>query len=171
MSKLFKFSIHKGKANEETKWNFQAFMNSKKNSCRGNYMRKYGTYVEINGNQSIWPRCPHENGVNASLAVVVYDIIVSNSWKLLSSWIRYLSFSLALSLYWFKNETKPPRRERRNTDSIHWNLEIRRLQLWSYFDLIWKDWDLYTGAGWSGILKVFVRPASHLNRWLEFYCI
>ena len=23
-------------------WNFQAFMNSKKNSCRGNYMRKYG---------------------------------------------------------------------------------------------------------------------------------
>ena len=25
---------------------FQAFMNSKKNSCRGNYMRKYGNYFE-----------------------------------------------------------------------------------------------------------------------------
>ena len=40
--KLFKFSLRKGKLNEETIWNFQAFMNSKKNSCRGNYMRKYG---------------------------------------------------------------------------------------------------------------------------------
>ena len=42
--KLFKFSLHKGKLNEETIWNFQAFMNSKKNSCRGNYMRKYGIW-------------------------------------------------------------------------------------------------------------------------------
>ena len=33
-----------GKLNEETIWNFQAFMNSKKNSCRGNYMRKYGMW-------------------------------------------------------------------------------------------------------------------------------
>ena len=41
MRKLFKFSLHKGKLNEETVRNFQAFMNSKKNSCRGNYMRKY----------------------------------------------------------------------------------------------------------------------------------
>ena len=44
MRKLFKFSLHKGKLNEETIWNCQAFMNSKKNSCRGNYMRKYGMY-------------------------------------------------------------------------------------------------------------------------------
>ena len=28
--------------NEESIWNFQAFMNSKKHSCHGNYMRKYG---------------------------------------------------------------------------------------------------------------------------------
>ena len=34
MRKLFKFSLHKGNVNEETIWNFQAFMNSKKNSCR-----------------------------------------------------------------------------------------------------------------------------------------
>ena len=45
MRKLFKFSLHKGKLNEETIWNFPAFMNSKKNSCRGNYMRKYGRSV------------------------------------------------------------------------------------------------------------------------------
>ena len=43
MRKVFKFSLHKGKLNEETIWNFQALMNSKKNSCRGNYWRKYGT--------------------------------------------------------------------------------------------------------------------------------
>ena len=30
-------------------WNFQVFMNSKKNSCRGNYMRKYGI-------QNFWSR-------------------------------------------------------------------------------------------------------------------
>ena len=30
-------------------------------------------------------------------------------------------------------------------------LKFGRLQLWSYFNLIWKDWDLYTGAGWSDI--------------------
>ena len=42
MRKLFKCSLHRGKLNEETIWNFQAFMNSKKNSCRGNYMRKCG---------------------------------------------------------------------------------------------------------------------------------
>ena len=41
MRKLFKFSLHKGKLNEETIGNFQAFMNSKKKSCRGSYMRKY----------------------------------------------------------------------------------------------------------------------------------
>ena len=45
MRKLFKFSLDKGKLNEETERNFQAFMNSKKNSCRGNYMRKYGIYL------------------------------------------------------------------------------------------------------------------------------
>ena len=28
--KLFKFSLHKGKVNEETRWNSQAFMNLKK---------------------------------------------------------------------------------------------------------------------------------------------
>ena len=44
MRKLFKFSLYKGKLNEETIWNVKAFMNSKKNSCRGNYMRKYGIY-------------------------------------------------------------------------------------------------------------------------------
>ena len=42
--KLFKFSLHKRKTNAETIWIFQGFTISKKNSCRGNYMRKYGTY-------------------------------------------------------------------------------------------------------------------------------
>ena len=41
--KLFKFSLHKRKANAETIWIFQNFTISKKNSCRGNYMRKYGS--------------------------------------------------------------------------------------------------------------------------------
>ena len=45
--KLIKFSLHKGKVNEETVWNFQAFSNSKKNSCHGNYMRKYGMLHEV----------------------------------------------------------------------------------------------------------------------------
>ena len=49
MRKLFNFSLHKGKLNEETISNFQAFMNSKKNSCRGNYMRKYGTGTPLIG--------------------------------------------------------------------------------------------------------------------------
>ena len=40
--KLFKFLIHKRKLNAETIWNFQGFTIPKKNSCRGNYMRKYG---------------------------------------------------------------------------------------------------------------------------------
>ena len=40
--KLFKFLLHKGKLNAETIWNFQGFTVPKKNSCRGNYMRKYG---------------------------------------------------------------------------------------------------------------------------------
>ena len=40
--KLFKFLLHKGKINEETIWNFQGLEIPKKNSCRGNYMRKYG---------------------------------------------------------------------------------------------------------------------------------
>ena len=44
MRKLFKFSLHKRKLNEEIIWIFQAFMNSKKNSCRGNYMRKYSIH-------------------------------------------------------------------------------------------------------------------------------
>ena len=43
--KLFKFLLHKGKINEETIWNFQGLKIPKKNSCRGNYMRKYGRYV------------------------------------------------------------------------------------------------------------------------------
>ena len=44
MRKLFKSSLHKRKLNAETIWNFQAFMNSKKNTCRSNYMRKYGSH-------------------------------------------------------------------------------------------------------------------------------
>ena len=40
--KLFKFLLHKGKINEETIRNFQGLKTPKKNSCRGNYMRKYG---------------------------------------------------------------------------------------------------------------------------------
>ena len=46
MRKLFKFLLHKGKLNEETIWIFQGFTIPKKNSCRGNYMRKYGRYNE-----------------------------------------------------------------------------------------------------------------------------
>ena len=42
--KLFKFLLHNGKNNEETIWNFQGLKIPKKNSCRGNYMRKYGMY-------------------------------------------------------------------------------------------------------------------------------
>ena len=42
--KLFKFSLHKWKTNAETIWIFQGFTISKKNSCRGNYMRKYGIW-------------------------------------------------------------------------------------------------------------------------------
>ena len=42
--KLFKFSLHKRVINTETIWNFQDFTNSKKNSFRGNYSRKYGTF-------------------------------------------------------------------------------------------------------------------------------
>ena len=34
-------------------WNFQAFTNSKKNSCRGNYMRKYGIYFSTKTGLSI----------------------------------------------------------------------------------------------------------------------
>ena len=44
VSSPFEFSIHKRKLHEETVWNVQAFMNSKNNSCRGNYMRKYGNW-------------------------------------------------------------------------------------------------------------------------------
>ena len=40
--KLFKFLLHKGKINEETIRNFQGLKSPKKNSCLGNYMRKYG---------------------------------------------------------------------------------------------------------------------------------
>ena len=40
--KLFKFSLRRRKTNAETIWIFQGFTNSKKNSCRGNYMRQYG---------------------------------------------------------------------------------------------------------------------------------
>ena len=40
--KLFRFLLHKGKMNEETIWNFQGLKITKNNSCRGNYMRKYG---------------------------------------------------------------------------------------------------------------------------------
>ena len=47
MRKLLKFLLHNGKLNEETIGNFEAFMNSKKNSCRGNYMRKYGNLHRI----------------------------------------------------------------------------------------------------------------------------
>ena len=37
----------KGKIIEETIWNFQGLKIPKKNSCRGNYMRKYGTYIVL----------------------------------------------------------------------------------------------------------------------------
>jgi len=43
---IFSNSV-KGKINEETIRNFQVFMNSKKNSCRGNYMRKYGIFSSM----------------------------------------------------------------------------------------------------------------------------
>ena len=46
MQKLFKFLLHKRKPNAKAIRNFKAFMNSKKNSCRGNYMRKYGVYSQ-----------------------------------------------------------------------------------------------------------------------------
>ena len=42
MRKLFKFLLHKGKINEETVLDFQGLKIPKNNSCRGNYMRKYG---------------------------------------------------------------------------------------------------------------------------------
>ena len=45
--KLFKFLLHKGKINEETIWNFQGLKIPKKNSCRDNYMRKYGIMYEF----------------------------------------------------------------------------------------------------------------------------
>ena len=38
-------TLRKVISNEEIIWNFQAFMNSKKNSCHGNFMMKYGTYI------------------------------------------------------------------------------------------------------------------------------
>ena len=43
--KLFKFSLHRRKTNAETIWIFQGFAISKKNSCRGNFMRKYGIFI------------------------------------------------------------------------------------------------------------------------------
>jgi hypothetical protein len=45
VGKLFKFLLHKGKRNAETMSNFQGFTIPKKNSCRGNYMRKYIMYT------------------------------------------------------------------------------------------------------------------------------
>ena len=39
--------LRKGKINEETIWNFQGLKIPKKNSCRGNYMRKYGMYIYL----------------------------------------------------------------------------------------------------------------------------
>ena len=41
LRKLFKFLLRKGKLNAETIWKFKGFTIPKKNSCRGNYMRKY----------------------------------------------------------------------------------------------------------------------------------
>ena len=40
--KIFKFSLQKRKLYAETIWDFQGFRNSKENSFRGNYLRKYG---------------------------------------------------------------------------------------------------------------------------------
>ena len=51
--KLFKFLLHKGKINEETISNFQGLKIQKKNSCRGNYMRKYGIYKNILGLKTV----------------------------------------------------------------------------------------------------------------------
>ena len=44
MRKLFKFSLHKQNEN---------LINSKKNSCRGNYMRKYGSLKKIHVNKGL----------------------------------------------------------------------------------------------------------------------
>ena len=41
MRNLFKFSLHNRKLNTETISDFQGFKNSKKNSFRKNYSRKY----------------------------------------------------------------------------------------------------------------------------------
>jgi hypothetical protein len=60
VSKLFKFSLHRRKTNAETIWIFQGFTISKKNSCRGNYMRKYGmlslssTFQQASNKLSNW---------------------------------------------------------------------------------------------------------------------
>ena len=55
--KLFKFSLHKRKLNAETIWDFQGFKNSKKNSFRGNYSRKYGILNEkyLQANEAALP--------------------------------------------------------------------------------------------------------------------
>ena len=42
--KLFKFSLHKRKVNAETILDFQGFNSSEKNSFRGNYSQKYGSF-------------------------------------------------------------------------------------------------------------------------------
>ena len=46
LRKLFKFSLHRRKTIVETIWIFQGFTISKKNSWRGNYMRKYSMCSE-----------------------------------------------------------------------------------------------------------------------------
>ena len=53
--KLFKFSLHRRKANEETIWISKGFTIWKRNSCRGNYIRKYGTYGEIKAMRNCLP--------------------------------------------------------------------------------------------------------------------
>ena len=45
LRKLFKFSLHRRKTNAETIWIFWGFTISKKNSCCGNYLRRYGIYL------------------------------------------------------------------------------------------------------------------------------
>ena len=150
MRKLFKFSLHKGKLNEETIWNFQAFMNSKKNSCCGNYMRKYGIQIVQYPGLVQWKHW----------ALKWKHSIFSMGWNIVSSCnhtfnkmpVSRHKIFLLISYKYFLNKTIIP-------DSLHVNHQSWILSLW----FVWFFSHFLRGC------KSTIIPSFFCLLWLPFF--
>ena len=96
--KLFKFLLHKRKSNVETIWLFKGFTITKKNSCRGNYMRKYGKCILYKGPSII--NNSSFSYLKTPAPLVDLLIYCSKSWLVEQALVTWVLF-WASSIIWY----------------------------------------------------------------------